>query len=218
MDKSDKLLDEKFVIGHFSFSAFLKYKVRVKEIITKHNKEIGWNQSEENTKSEEGEKMISFRLKGNVTLTEIPEIRSMLVGLIEDIYNSLGVIMDEESADAYNRIFIGIAYGKEFTNVFDINLEPKKVYFYFQYMDSRFFMFSGVNKVIEIEKTYPKVVEKAYGETVQSWYEENVDVLKKIFVKKSDLETAKAIVEMLEKDSNIKKIPYKSKRFRFATE
>lgn len=217
MDKTDKLLEEKFVICHFSFSTFPKYKVRVKEIITKHNKEIDWNLSEENIKSDEGEKMISFRLKGNVALTEIPELREMLVGLIEDIYHSLGVGMTEESAEAYNKIFIGIAYGKEFTDAFDIKLDPKKVYFYLQYMDSRFFMFSDVNNIIEIEKKYPKVVEKSYGETVQSWYERNVEVIKKTFVSKGDLETAKAIVEMLEKDSNIKRIPYKLKKFRFAT-
>lgn len=105
---------------------------------------------------------------------------------------------------------------KEFTGI-DAKLDPKKVYFYLQYMDSRFFMFADVNTVIEIEKKYPKVVEKAYGETVQSWYERNVEVLKKTFVGKSDLETAKAIVEMLEKDSNVNKIPYKKNKFRFAT-
>lgn len=217
MEKIDKLLDEKFVICDFSFSTFPKYKVRVKEILTKHNQEIGWKLSEETAKGQEGEKMVEFRLKGNVALTEVPEKREMLVGLIEDIYYSLGVVMSEESAEAYNKIFIGIVYGKDFIDVYNIRLEPKKVYFYLKYMDSRFFMFSDINKIIEIEKKYPKVVEKAYGETVQSWYERNVDVLKKTFVSKSDLETAKAIVEMLERDSNIKKIPYNEKKFRFAT-
>ncbi len=216
MDKTDKLLDEKFVICDFSFSTYPKYKVRVKEIIAKHNQEIGWKLSEESIKSQDGDRMVEFRLKGNSALTDVPVKREMLVGLIEDIYDSLGVAMTEESAEAYNRIFIGIAYGKEFTGI-DAKLDPKKVYFYLQYMDSRFFMFADVNTVIEIEKKYPKVVEKAYGETVQSWYERNVEVLKKTFVSKSDLETAKAIVEMLEKDSNVNKIPYKNNKFRFAT-
>jgi len=213
VDKIDKLIEEKFVICDFLFSTFPKYKVRVKEIILKHNQEIAWKLEEENIKNDEGEKIVEFRLRGNTTLTEIPEKKQMLVGLIEDIYESLGVTLSEESAESYNKITIGLAYGKEFKS-FDAKLDPRKAYFYLHFMESRFFMFSDVNTIIEIEQKYPKVVENAYGETVQSWYERSVDVLKKIFVKKSDFETAKAIVKMLEADSNILKIPYKFKKFR----
>jgi hypothetical protein len=214
MNKIDRLLEKKFVICYFNFSTFTRYKVVIKEIIIKHNKEIGWRFGEENFRNQEGEEMVEFRLIGNATLTEIPNKIEMLAGLIEDIYRSLGFKVSEEIAEAYGKRFCIIAYGKEL-KFLNIKLDPEKLYFILKCMNSRLYILSDVNTIIEIEKKYPKVVEKVYGTTLQSWYEREIEVLKKTFVKNNDLERAKIIVETLERSSNIKKIPYKLKKFRF---
>ncbi len=218
MNKTDKLLEEKLINGFFSFATFSRFKVRVKEVILKHNKELEWSFKEELIRSDKGEKMTEFILKGKVIINDVPEILGMFAGLIEDIYYSLGVLMNEETAISYNENFIGVVFGKELNNHLGINLDPKKIYYFLRAFDSNLILFSDVNSTIELEKTYPKLVESVYGETVQSLYEKNISVLTKTFVRKSELDVARQIIEILEKNSNIKKIPYKLKKFRFERE
>jgi hypothetical protein len=152
MDKIDRLLEKKFVICYFNLYTFPIYKVVIKEIIIKHNKEIGWRFGEENFRNQEGEEMVKFRLMGNATLTEIPNKIEMLAGLIEDIYRSLGFKMSKEIVEAYSKAFHGIAYGKEFMFL-NIKLDPEKLYFVSEFMDSHIFTFSDVNTIIEIDNS-----------------------------------------------------------------
>lgn len=221
MDKTDKLLEEKFIIGSFSFSVFPKFKVKVKEVIQKHNKEIDWVFSEKSDRDVNGDKLVTLELDSDGESADgLNEKMDYFVGLIEDIYNSVGSYIDEETAEKYNTGFIGVATGEEAEKLKDIsnkNLNKKSAYYYRELYASHLILLGDINKIIELENKYPKVIRRIFGELVQEWYERNVDVIKKTFVGKNDLETAKAIVEKIEKCSNVKKIPYKLKKFRIAT-
>ena len=220
-DKVDKLLEENSIMTYFKFTVFPKYKVKIKEVMQKHNKEIGWKFTERNTRDENGDRMHTLELHSvSENLTDLGDKVAFFVGLIEDIYNSVGAMMDEETVVDYNTRFIGVALGNELNNLenTDLTFDKEKTYYYTERFGRRLHIFVDINRIIEIEKKYPLVIQKIYGETVQEWYEGNVEVLKKMFVKKSELESAQAIVELLEKHTKIEKIPYKLKRFRFATE
>lgn len=217
MNKTDKLLEDKFISGRFTFSVFPKFKVRVKEIIEKHNKEIKWKFGEKNARNEEGERAIEFELViSEEGLSNLSEKMDLFVGLIEDIHNSVGGGVSEELAEKYNQGFIGVATGEELLKE-DIeikNMDRKKNYFYVQHYDNSLMIVGDMNKVIEVERLYPRVVGRVFGTLVQEWYEQNVRILNKIFPDKKEFELALAIVQKLEK-SNIKKAPYNLKKFRF---
>ncbi|MBI2628837.1 hypothetical protein HYW74_02030 [Candidatus Pacearchaeota archaeon] len=220
MDNIDKLLEEKFMIGYFRFSVYPKFKVKIKEVIKKHNKEIKWIFKEEESRDENGDKVIRLELytdKGS--LNEFSEKRAFFIGLIENIFEVVGLYLDEDTATEYNKNFIGIASGKDFIDLknVDINVKNNITYYYISCFGERLYFLGDVNKIIEAEKKYPKITEKIFGETVQSWYERNVEIIKKIFVNEENFKISKAIVTILEKNSHIRKIPYKLKKFRIAT-
>lgn len=221
MDKTDSLLEEKFMIGHFEFPTPLRFKVKVKEIIQKHNKEIRWKFSERNSRDTNGDRIIVFELyTDKESFDELNDKIILFVGLIEDIYHSVGEGMDEETANNYNLVYLGIASGEEIEKIGDfsiININKKIVYYYIKAYNGSLYIFGDINKIIEIEKKYPEIIKKVYNETVQEWYERNVKCLKKMFIDKEQLEVSKLIVEKLEKNTNIKKIPYKLNKFRFTT-
>jgi len=220
MNKVDRLLEEKFMIGIFSFSVFPKFKVKVKEVIKKHNKEINWEFSEKNERDANGDRIVTLELKtGNESAEGFNEKMDFFVGLIEDIYDSTGSYIDEETANKYNTGFIGAVIGEEAEKIEGIeskNIHKKSTYYYRELYNAHLIILGDINKIIEIEKKYPKVIRRIYGELVQEWYEKHVDVIKKTFVNKEELKRAQVIVEMLEKNSNVQKIPYKLKKFRFS--
>lgn len=211
------LLEENFIIGVYSLSIYPKYKVKVKEIIEKHNKEIGWKFKENIERDVNGDRLITFKLSSfNENLKDMSEKMDLFVGLIEDIYNSIVGYIDEETSVKYNTASIGIATGEEFSKSLDIEItksDKNKNFFYREIYNKELIIIGDMNKIIELEKTYPKLVRMVFGTLVQEWYEENVDRLKKTFIGKEDFELAKAIVEKIEK-SNIKKIQYNLKKFR----
>lgn len=216
MDKSD-LLDEQFLACRFHFSTLLKDKVIIKGIIEKHNKEIGWKFNEKGDRNEDGDKIITFEMtSSNENLNDLNEKIDLIAGLLQDIFRAGIYTLDEESAESFNQAFIGVVSGEELEKHPSINiknLNKKAIYGLRQLYNNQLIIIGDLNKIIEIEKIYPKVVKKVFGVIFQEWYEEEVKKLKKTFVDKEVFEKSKAIVEAIEK-SNINKISYKTNKFR----
>jgi hypothetical protein len=215
MVKSD-LLEEKFMFGHFWFAVNMSQKVKVKEIFEKHNKEIGWRFSEKNERNESGDRLVFLELTNSEeSLSNLNEKMDLFLGLIQDIYGSNVFSMSEEVAEAYSQGTINVLTGDQLNEDFKLkNINPKGSYYLRQVWNNHLVIIGDINKIIEAEKTYPKVIETIYGELVQRWYEESVEDLKKIFIDKDRFEHAKSVVERLEK-VNVRKIPYNLKKFRF---
>jgi len=92
-----KYANDKFkVLNKHKFSVT---REAVKEVIQKHNKEIGWTFSEKSDRDTNGDKLATLELNSEgESADELNEKMDYFVGLIEDIYNSVGSYIDEETA------------------------------------------------------------------------------------------------------------------------
>jgi DNA-binding ferritin-like protein (Dps family) len=218
MDTSDKLLKKKCMLGRFLFSVYPKFKVRIEEIIRKHNKEIKWTFSVINDKDSSGGKLITFQLKTErESMIGMDAKLDFFTGLIEDIYGSVGSDIDEETRSRYSSRTIGVCTGDELDESKSTgfkSIKKKHAYYYSNSFGDNLFIVGEINHMIEIGKKHRKLMESVFGEDVQELYERMVEVIEKIFVNKERLEEAKVIVERLESLSNVKKIPYRLKKFR----
>ena len=211
------ILDEDFVFCRFEFSVLSKHKVKVKEIILKHNKEIKWIFKESTDRSEQGDRIAILELYcNNETLENINDKLGLFVGLIEDLFNINGGCIDEDLAEQYNLAISGIATKDEMSKYPHINLKKSKkdsIFLYRSLLNKNLTIIADLNKIIEAERKYPIIIRNIFGTLVQEWYEECIEKIEKIFINKKEFENTKLTIEKLEK-SKIKKIPYKIKKFR----
>jgi hypothetical protein len=204
MPKTSKFIDKPIANCQFIFQCYLKFKVKVKEVIKSHNQELGWKLSESTDRSDHGDRFVTFVLSGKESLRDVPEKRQLITGLLEDIHQVTGVPISNELAQKYNTCTMSIGAGTDF-HLKNVKLAPKKIYLSFEYLDYQFTLVAELAKIVEIEREYPKVVKKAFGQTVKSWHSQNLKDSKKILISRNLKKIAKSIVELLEKDATAKK-------------
>lgn len=220
MNKIEKLLGEKSGIGCFSFSTYSKYKVRIKEIIEKNNKEIIWKFEESKGRNKDGDSIEIFRLSNpKESLLGFKEKMGLFIGMIEEIHKTLVGYINEEEVYNYNKSWIGVGYGKDFKlECEEIRLDKDKLYYYTELYDRCLYFMLDINLVLKVEKEYPEIIKDIFGETVQELYERDVTLLKKRFINRDELKSVESAVQKMEHSSNVIKVPHKKKKFRFHLE
>ena len=141
------LLEDKFLICKFSFNIPLKSKVRVKEILDRHNKEIKWILEEIDDRDENGDKTITFRLiNEKENLENLNDKIDLISGFIGDLYKTLGWSMTEEQINDFNSGFIGIHKGEVIKKLEIGKIKEKEIYFFRHLFGDLLNIFEEANK------------------------------------------------------------------------
>jgi len=206
-------IEQKIIKGLFSITVPKSSLVKFKEIVKKHNEEIKWKFSQREHINAEGEKRTALELEGDLKLTEMPDLRELFLGLVNEVIGKAD--LSEEEIQKYAVIFNGLSLGKDIdSSEKDKKIEKNSLYYYVQYYGGMTTFYVKMNDLFKLEEKYTPLINRTFRISPSEWYGQQIEYMGKTFVSKSLFESSKAIIELFEKYSNIKKIPYKKNKFR----